>query len=313
MLLEISCLRPCERAGTSALVRDENVPTTLAFVQLDETGNRSFTFYRKPGADIMLRKEEVPSAFIYGCGVFHFGSVSLTDEPCRTATLYAASAARKAGALVSYDPNYRPFLWPDIGRAKKELLEAAALADVVKVSEDELFLLTGENDLGNGCRALQQHGPVAVVVTLGPKGAYCSAPACEAFLPTYDVPVVDTTGAGDAFWGALLWKLHAEYGCAARKDIAALTQAQWRVAMKFANAAGSLTTTKKGAIPAMPSKEEIDSCVRQKCDIFVNYVSGAVTKGHSPKILCSAFMHSPQRRCTGTVRRLRLRRCHNMR
>ncbi len=250
--------------GTSALVRDENVPTTLAFVQLDETGNRSFTFYRKPGADIMLRKEEVPSAFIYGCGVFHFGSVSLTDEPCRTATLYAASAARTAGAVVSYDPNYRPFLWPDIGRAKKELLEAAALADVVKVSEDELFLLTGENDLGNGCRALQQHGPVAVVVTLGPKGAYCSAPACEAFLPTYDVPVVDTTGAGDAFWGALLWKLHAEYGCAARKDIAALTQAQWRVAMKFANAAGSLTTTKKGAIPAMPSKEEIDSCVRQK-------------------------------------------------
>ena len=259
-------IRALSQSGvdTAAMAEDSTVPTTLAFVQLDEAGDRSFTFYRKPGADIMLRKEEVPSALIHGCGVFHFGSVSLTDEPCRTATLYAASAARRAGALVSYDPNYRPVLWPDIGHAKKEMLEAAALADIIKVSEDELFLLTEKNDLDSGCRALQQYGPAAVVVTLGPKGAYCSAPACEVFLSTYDVPVMDTTGAGDAFWGALLWKLYAEYRCAARKDILALTQAQWREAIEFANAAGSLTTTKKGAIPAMPSKEEIDNCVRQK-------------------------------------------------
>ena len=105
--------------GTSALVRDENVPTTLAFVQLDETGNRSFTFYRKPGADIMLRKEEVPSAFIYGCGVFHFGSVSLRMNPAARPHCMLHRPRAKRGALVSYDPNYRPFLWPDIGRAKE--------------------------------------------------------------------------------------------------------------------------------------------------------------------------------------------------
>lgn len=247
---------------TSALMRDENVPTTLAFVQLDETGNRSFTFYRKPGADIMLRKDEVPARITQSCGVFHFGSVSLTDEPCRTATLCAAADARQAGALVSYDPNYRPFLWPNAEDAKKELWNAASLADIMKVSDEELALLTGTCELEEGGRALMRQGPVAVMVTLGPKGACCVTPAGVVFEPTFDVPVVDTTGAGDAFWGAMLWKLYAEYACCNRQDLLALTPEQWKAAVQFANAAGSLTTTKKGAIPAMPAKDAIEQCVR---------------------------------------------------
>ena len=125
-------------------------PTTLAFVQLTPEGDRSFTFYRKPGADVMLAPAEVDRALLRDCRIFHFGSVSLTDEPCRTATLEAAREAKAAGAMISYDPNYRPFLWDSAERAREALLAALPLADIVKVSEEEMELLTGEVQLAAG-------------------------------------------------------------------------------------------------------------------------------------------------------------------
>ena len=126
-----------EKAGIdcSALRRDDRVPTTLAFVQLDEYGDRSFSFYRDPGADVMLRPEEVDDTLLEGCRIFHFGSVSLTKEPCRGTTLWAARRAREAGALISYDPNYRPFLWPSVEAARRALCAALELTDILKVSD----------------------------------------------------------------------------------------------------------------------------------------------------------------------------------
>ena len=214
-------------------------PTTLAFVQLTPEGDRSFTFYRKPGADVMLAPAEVDRALLRDCRIFHFGSVSLTDEPCRTATLEAAREAKAAGAMISYDPNYRPFLWDSAERAREALLAALPLADIVKVSEEEMELLTGEVPL--------------VLVTLGPRGAYYRAAAGRGLLPACEVDTVDTTGAGDAFLGALL-------SCLAGKtleELRILPQAQWERIVAFANAAGSLTTAAKGAIPAMPAREQI--------------------------------------------------------
>lgn len=135
-------------------------PTTLAFVQLTPEGDRSFTFYRKPGADVMLAPAEVDRALLRDCRIFHFGSVSLTDEPCRTATLEAAREAKAAGAMISYDPNYRPFLWDSAERAREALLAALPLADIVKVSEEEMELLTGEVQLAAGADALDRKSVV---------------------------------------------------------------------------------------------------------------------------------------------------------
>lgn len=148
-------------------------PTTLAFVQLTPEGDRSFTFYRKPSADVMLAPAEVDRALLRDCRIFHFGSVSLTDEPCRTATLEAAREAKAAGAMISYDPNYRPFLWDSAERAREALLAALPLADIVKVSEEEMELLTGEVQLAAGADALASRGAALVLVTLGPRVAAC--------------------------------------------------------------------------------------------------------------------------------------------
>lgn len=241
----------------SALVLTKQARTTLAFVQLTDQGDRSFSFYRKPGADVLLRADEVDIETLAHCKVFHFGAVSLTDEPCRSATIYAARVAQKAGAIISYDPNYRPLLWDDPAQAKKEMLAALPLADIIKVSEEEMELLTGCTDLNAGATALARYGAVLVLVTLGPKGAYYRAPSGSGLLPTYDVDTIDTTGAGDAFLGALLWCLKDK----SAEALAAMPKQEWERAVAFANAAGSLTTTKKGAIPAMPDYAAIKKCM----------------------------------------------------
>lgn len=243
---------------TSGVLQDPEVHTTLAFVQLDEHGDRSFSFYRDPGADIMLRTEEVSGKLISDCRIFHFGSVSLTAEPCRSATLNAAAAARAAGALISYDPNYRPLLWDSEAYAVAEMKAAIGLSDVLKVSEEELRLLTGKSDLAEGAEELAAMGPAAVLVTLGAGGAFYYTAHQSDLLPTYNVKTVDTTGAGDAFLGALLWRLREK----SARQLAQLSRTEWISAVQFANASGSLTTTRKGAIPAMPDRESIEECIR---------------------------------------------------
>lgn len=254
------------KINCDGLLQDQEIPTTLAFVQLNEWGDRSFTFYRKPGADIMLQTEEVPLKVITDCHIFHFGSVSLTEDPSRSATLSAAQTAKNAGAIISYDPNYRPALWPDIATARNEILKALPLVGLLKVSEEEMELLTGETGLEAGANKLAGMGPGVVFVTLGAKGAYCHTPVGNVLVPTYDVDTIDTTGAGDAFWGALLFFMSNEF----KKGILQISLDTWEKATDFANAAGSLTTSRKGAIPAMPSKEKILSCMAKNERVPIN-------------------------------------------
>lgn len=243
----------------SAVRYDDEIPTTLAIVQLDKNGDRKFSFYRKPGADVMLSANELPHALLKSCKIFHFGSVSLTDEPCRTATLEAVKLAKQAGSVISYDPNYRPLLWKDEARAVKEMSSALKLADIVKVSEEELTLLTGEHDLPAGAQKLAQAGASVVLITLGAKGAYYYTRSCSGYLRTYNVQTIDTTGAGDAFFGSLLWCLSGK----TLEELQTTKPTDWEYMIAFANAAGSLTTTSKGAIPAMPDKYQIESCMEK--------------------------------------------------
>ncbi len=173
----------------------------------------------------MLRESEVDTALLDDCAIFHFGSVSMTADPCRTATLSAARYARQKGKLVSFDPNYRPLLWDDTEEAVLRMKEGIRLADILKVSEEEMQLVTGESDPERGSKALLDMGPSLVLVSMGAKGAYCRNAVCAGALPTFDVPTVDTTGAGDAFMGAIHFLLkgktaggaaRAPRGCAPR-------------------------------------------------------------------------------------------------
>lgn len=229
------------------LITSRKYPTTLAFVHLDENGERSFSFYRKPGADVRLKWGEVDRSLLGDCGIFHFGGVSLTDEPAAGATLNSATYAKSRGALISYDPNYRAPLWDSEARAAEKLREGLALDDIVKVNGEELALLTGK-DTAEGARQILQAGAVAVFVTLGGDGAYLLTPNGGLNLPAFDVNTTDTTGAGDAFIGAVLYRVRGKTA----EDLKRLSIGEWRDILEFGSAAGALATTAGGAIPAMP-------------------------------------------------------------
>ncbi|MEM1483576.1 carbohydrate kinase [Oscillospiraceae bacterium PP1C4] len=246
------------KIDVTGLVMTPDVNTTLAFVQLNEYGDRSFSFYRKPGADMMLTTNEVKKDIINQCKIFHFGSVSLTDEPCRTATLDSVQFAKQQGKIISYDPNYRAPLWNNPDRAKAEISQALPLADILKVSDEEMVFLTGETVLEKGAVKLAAYGPSVVLVSLGCKGAFYYVNSGFGTLRTYDVEAIDTTGAGDAFFGAVLYQLREMN----LEMLKALSQSEWEDIIDFANAAGSLTTTQKGAIPAMPALHAIEKCRR---------------------------------------------------
>lgn len=241
---------------TGGLAVADRVPTTLAFVHLDSSGDRSFSFYRNPGADIMLTREDVKCSLIDACRIFHFGAVSLTDEPARSATAFAADYAHRKGKIVSFDPNYRPLLWKNEKEAREEIIRALPLVDILKVSEEELNLLTGESDLNRGAAVLASFGPQVVLISLGKEGAFYRTRNISNTLPTYDVKTIDSTGAGDAFLGAFLHKISGKK----REDLQNLTARELDGIIDYANAAGSLTTTKKGAIPAMPDDQAIRFC-----------------------------------------------------
>jgi fructokinase len=233
--------------------------TTLAFVHLNESGDRQFSFYRDPGADLMFSEGDIEYDLIRAADVFHFGSISMTGEPARGATLAAVKFAKAQKKLISYDPNYRPLLWPDPAQAQATMRLGLEYADLVKVSESELELLTGTADLELGSAALMEYGVRLAFVTLGPQGCFYRAPFGTGRLPTYAVPVVDTTGAGDAFLGAILYHLSGRNAA----DLERLDRGELERMIDFANAAGALTTTQKGAIPALPGLEQVQRCLAQ--------------------------------------------------
>ena len=242
--------------GTAGMVKAEKQPTTLAIVSLDASGNRSFRFYRDQTADVALDFYDIDKGILQNCRIFHFGSVSLTTEPARSATLQAVQAAKQAGALISYDPNLRIPLWEDLSLAKKIILQGMQLADVVKLSGEELEFLTSA-DLKTGIESLfDEYKMKILAVTLGPGGCVCRMPQGYFTSKAYDVPCVDTTGAGDAFWGAILAGI-----IKTSEPVETWLSEQISDLLDFSNAAGSLATTKKGTIPAMPDEDQIRDCM----------------------------------------------------
>lgn len=242
----------------SALAVQADVPTTLAVVTVDETGERSFSFYRNPGADLCLRESDLPAALLSSTRFLHFGSVSLTADPARAATLAAVRAARAAGAIITYDPNYRANLWPDETTAVQWMRAPLGLVDVLKISDEELPLLTGTTDPAEGARALQAHGIRLVLITLGANGVYYRHGEDCGTVPGFGVKVADTNGAGDTFFGAFLSRLALR-----QAGLDELAQTELETYLRFANKAASLTTSRHGAIPAMPTLAEVESSLAE--------------------------------------------------
>ena len=248
-------LETLRKAGieTRGVVAAPDVFTTLAFVTLDARGEREFSFARRPGADTCLSFSEIDLSLIDEAKVFHFGSLSLTDEPARSATHQAVAYARSKGKRITYDPNLRPPLWKSAAEAKEQLLWGLEQADVVKISEEEVRFLFGLN-AQDGAAHICGNFPVKLVfVTCGADGCYfrnARAAGREAALPGLDV--VDTTGAGDIFGGSAVWKL-LQYGLSPEE----LGESELHDIASFANAAAGLSTTRPGGISSIPEYEEV--------------------------------------------------------
>ena len=239
------------KVDVSALTVDEEQHTTMAVVSVDENGERDFTFYRDPGADSMLLKDEIPLGLLKEARFLHFGSVSLTREPARTTTLCAAETARALGAVITYDPNYRANLWPDRDTAIRRMRKPLDMVDILKISDEELPLLADTDDLEAGTAALAEHGIRLILVTLGPNGVFYRFGDKTGTVPGVPCTVGDTNGAGDTFFGAFLSRLSRLDG----PDC--LTADTLEEMLAFANKAASITTSRRGAIPAMPTLEEM--------------------------------------------------------
>lgn len=246
-----------EGVDTRGLRFTEAARTALAFVSLRADGERSFVFYRYPSADMLMTPDDVafdvldsaPRSGPAGQRIFHFGSITLISEPSRSATLAAVQGARQRGYLISYDPNLRMSLWPDAASARAGMLAGLEYAQIVKVSEEELEFLTGSDQVG----PLWRDDLQAIIVTRGAAGASVCTRTTEASAPGFPVQAVDTTGAGDSFVAGVLTGV-LDYGADYAMHLPAI--------IRFANAVGALTTTRKGAIPALPTRAEAEAFLR---------------------------------------------------
>ena len=237
---------------TRGLVIDPTVFTTLAFVTFDETGDRSFAFARKPGADTCLRWEEVDTSLIDEARVFHFGTLSLTDEPARTTTQRCVAYAKKQGKLITCDPNLRKPLWSGEDAAREQLLWSLHQADVVKISDDEVDFLWSCSPEEGADRLLNDFGVSLAMVTLGPKGCLLKTKLARCRVTAPKVSPVDTTGAGDIFGGSAVCRL-----LELNKPIARLTAEDLRDIGAFASTAASLSTERAGGIPSIPGRSAV--------------------------------------------------------
>ena len=243
-----------EQAGieTKGIVVDPTVFTTLAFVTFDDTGDRSFSFARKPGADTQLRWEEVDKSLIDEAKVFHFGTLSLTDDPVRTTTRNAVAYAKSQGKLITYDPNLRKPLWESEAEAKEQILWGLYQADVVKISDEEVEFLWDCTPEEGAQKLLTDYGVSLAMVTLGPDGCLLKTAGAFVRIPGPKVSPIDTTGAGDIFGGSALSRL-LELG----KPIAELTESDLDYIGRFAVTSASLSTEQIGGIPSIQKKDRI--------------------------------------------------------
>ena len=241
----------------SHLMTDDKVNTTLAFVHTFPDGDREFSFYRNPGADMMLTEDEVDPSFIAQTKIFHFGTLSMTHDGVRVATKKAVQAAKDAGCLVSFDPNLRPPLWSSLDLAKEQMEYGFGVCDILKISDNEIQFVSGKEDYDEGIAYLQEayHIPL-ILLTMGKEGsrAYYKGKCVER--PGFAVKAIETTGAGDTFCGSSLNYI-VEHGF---ED---LTEEQLGELLTFANAAAAIVTTKKGAIRSMPEREEVEALIQE--------------------------------------------------
>lgn len=248
-----------ERVNTDGLILDSNYFTTLAFVEVNGEGERRFSFSRKPGADIQIRKEEIEIDVLDRANIFHVGSLSLTDQPARDTTFYAVKRAKSKGSLISYDPNYRRSLWEGEEAAKKQMRSLLPYVDIMKLSEEETELLTDHRDVREAAEALYHQGIKVIAITLGGDGTYLYSKEGGSLVPGFAVrQVEDTNGAGDAFWGSFLYKLSQS-----NKSLEELGREELEEFAEFGNAAASLCVEKRGAIPAMPGLQQIEERLRR--------------------------------------------------
>ncbi len=243
-------------AGINAdhLIMDSQIPTTLAFVKTFENGDRDFSFYRKPGADMMLTEEDLPLETIGNAKIFHFGTLSMTHEGVRKATEKAVETAKQGGALISFDPNLRPPLWENLEDARKAIAWGLGQCDILKIADNELEFMTGETDFFKGAAILHEKYPNIKVlnVTAGADGSYSFYGEDKpVFVPSCKLGgVIETTGAGDTFCASVL-NFVLEHG------ISGLTEQDRTNMLRFANTAAYIVTTRKGAIRAMPEKKQV--------------------------------------------------------
>lgn len=243
---------------TKGIVVDDSVFTTLAFVTFDEKGDRSFSFARKPGADTQLRWEEVDTSLIDEARVFHFGTLSLTDEPVRTATRKCVAYAREKGKLITCDPNLREPLWPSKDAAREQILWSLHQADVVKISDNEVEFLWHCTPEEGAEKLLREFGVSLAMVTLGPDGCLLKTANAGFRAASPKVHPIDTTGAGDIFGGSAVARL-----LELEKPIAALTEEDLAYIGRFASTAASLSTEHPGGIPSIPDKEAVLKAMAQ--------------------------------------------------
>ena len=241
---------------TSGMKKSKVCNTTLAFVHLDKYGERSFSFYRNPGADTLLELDEVDFDIIDNCIILHFGSLSFTNEPSRTAVLNVVKYAKEKKKIISYDPNYRPALWPSKDEAIKGMELGIEFADIMRLSEEEAYLLSGNMGIEESAEFFSRKGIKLRLITLGSGGTCFRHKNGSGYVGGFASDVVDSTGAGDAFCGAVLYQISQS-----KKEITDLSRGDLESIVKYANAAGALCVRKTGTIPAMPDKEQIEALI----------------------------------------------------
>ena len=239
--------------ATEGLMIDDKVNTTLAFVHTLPGGDRQFSFYRNPGADMMLSEEDLKEDMIKECKIFHFGTLSMTHEGCKAATKKAVALAREAGKVISFDPNLRFNLWDDMEALRSAVLWGMGQCDILKISDNEIQWMSGLEDFDAGVNWIRERFPEIslILVSLGPDGSMGFSGDKRAFVPAFINPnTIETTGAGDTFCASVLHYV-------LENGLKTYTEDELTDMIRFANAAASIVTTRKGALRVMPTREEV--------------------------------------------------------
>jgi len=251
--------------NTDLLLVDKKVNTTLAFISVKENGEPDFTFYRNHcGADLALRQDELNEGYINDSEILHFGSISFTGEPLKSATIRAIKIARGADKIISFDPNLRPSLWENLRFAKSEIKNGLQYADMVKLTDEELEFITGDANIVKGTDIIIKHGPRFVIVTRGSRSCFYNDGITTFEVPAYEIEPVDKTGSGDAFVGGVLFKTLQRLR--SNKPIFNIEKDEMFEIIRFAHACGALTATRKGVIPALPSAAEVEAFLKKAGD-----------------------------------------------